>query len=339
MKAVILCAGLGTRLRPYTENRAKPAIDFMSLPMLAYSLYPLEKLGIEQFLINTHHAPESVETTVKDLLPTDQFLLSHEPEILGSAGAIAKVKHHLLKSGPYIVSNGDTVNLFADNNPLEHLIERVQSKDEYASLLLMEHPEAGKSLSAAWLDQHGNICGFGKKSPVGNAKPFHFLGTIAFAERSLEDMPLKFSNTLTDVIMPAIDRGERVSGLIANEVINGETGNIHDYLTFQKVCADELSKNTPTGHYLRNVIQHYFPSFQWIDSVEAQRNNIPLTPGSRMGMHDTSQLTFGSSSHLTGTILIGPNCHLEINGSLENVSIMSRTEKKIETDMENCIIL
>ena len=69
-KALVLCAGLGTRLQPYTNKRAKPAIEFFGLPMLGYSLYPMIRMGIQQFVVNTHHLPETINTAASSLLPS-----------------------------------------------------------------------------------------------------------------------------------------------------------------------------------------------------------------------------------------------------------------------------
>ena len=55
MKAMILCAGLGTRLRPFTYRWPKPAMPFFGQPLFRYSLSTLRKAGIEQVGINTHH--------------------------------------------------------------------------------------------------------------------------------------------------------------------------------------------------------------------------------------------------------------------------------------------
>ncbi|MEZ4870841.1 MAG: sugar phosphate nucleotidyltransferase [Bdellovibrionales bacterium] len=339
MKAFILTAGLGTRLRPFTEKVAKPAIEFLTLPMFAYSTYPMEQMGINDFIMNTHHLPETLQHTVNETLKNTNVSFSHEPEILGSAGGIGHAKNLLSGSGDFFVLNGDTVNLFGDVNVFSELKTQHDKNDSYATLLLMPHPEAGKSLSAAWVNPDGSIAGFGKSSPKGGAKPYHFVGSILFAERSLADMPTAFANTLTDVIMPAAKRGERVDSYICESVMFGETGNISDYLEYQKKCLHHLYANDSWGKYLRDILNYYRPGWRLLDAKLAAEQNLPLEDGGLLLIHDSSQLILKNGGALVGHISVGPKCCVEANSSLDNVSIGGGVHLKLSNPLSNSIIL
>ncbi|MCB0350245.1 MAG: hypothetical protein KDD38_03620 [Bdellovibrionales bacterium] len=115
MNALMLSAGLGTRFRPVTDRVAKPAIPFLNVPLLGYSLYYLENLfsenlgvgindkscRLENLVLNTHHLPASVEGAANCLTHGQDYrvLFSFEPEILGSGGGILKARE-LLGAGP-----------------------------------------------------------------------------------------------------------------------------------------------------------------------------------------------------------------------------------------------
>ena len=58
MRAMILTAGLGTRLRPITDRYAKPAVPFLNVPLLCYPLELMRELGAKRLVLNTHHLPE-----------------------------------------------------------------------------------------------------------------------------------------------------------------------------------------------------------------------------------------------------------------------------------------
>ena len=109
MKAMILAAGFGTRLWPLTEDRTKPAIPFLNRPLIAYSIDYLAQAGIRDIIINLHHQPDSITGPLGD---GSQFGVniqySYEEEILGTSGAIDKVRDQLMDDD-FIVINGKIV--------------------------------------------------------------------------------------------------------------------------------------------------------------------------------------------------------------------------------------
>lgn len=90
--AFLLAAGLGTRMGLYTKDQPKPMLQVGGLPLIFYSLYTLKKLAVENVVINTHYKANQI---VDFLIPYLQKLpfnisFSHEPQILGTAGALKK---------------------------------------------------------------------------------------------------------------------------------------------------------------------------------------------------------------------------------------------------------
>ena len=84
---MILAAGLGTRLQPYTNKLAKPVFPFLNLPMLCYPLYYLEKSEIKNLVVNTHHLPETVKEKVLKETKDQNYNVSfsdESPDILGT---------------------------------------------------------------------------------------------------------------------------------------------------------------------------------------------------------------------------------------------------------------
>ena len=68
MKALLLCAGRGSRLHPYTRNDSKVCLPFLNIPIAAYSLKLLEDIGVSRLLVNTHHQASQVVETIDFLL-------------------------------------------------------------------------------------------------------------------------------------------------------------------------------------------------------------------------------------------------------------------------------
>jgi len=110
MRAVVLCAGLGTRLRPLTNSWPKPAIPVLGQPLLRYSLAMLRSIGVQWAGINTHHLPKVMQAVASFECRRAgiQVELSHEPIIQGTGGGIRGFRHWL-SDAPFLVLNGDVL--------------------------------------------------------------------------------------------------------------------------------------------------------------------------------------------------------------------------------------
>jgi mannose-1-phosphate guanylyltransferase len=109
MKAMILAAGFGTRLRPLTEVCPKPLFPLVLRPMLAHVLEQLQQQGIREVVINLHHQAEQLARWLGDGRQWGIRLhLSYEPEILETAGGLKHVEA-LLHEAPFLVLNADVL--------------------------------------------------------------------------------------------------------------------------------------------------------------------------------------------------------------------------------------
>jgi mannose-1-phosphate guanylyltransferase len=88
MKALLLAAGLGTRLRPITENIPKCLVPINGKPLLEYWLENLTEAGVNEFLINTSYLSEQVESFVEQSKYKDRITLVHEDELLNTGGTL-----------------------------------------------------------------------------------------------------------------------------------------------------------------------------------------------------------------------------------------------------------
>lgn len=88
MRAILLAAGLGTRLRPLTDTVPKCLVEIKGQPLLGIWLKNLTRAGIGPFLINTHHLAEKVTRYVRTSDYADQISIEYEPELRGTAGTL-----------------------------------------------------------------------------------------------------------------------------------------------------------------------------------------------------------------------------------------------------------
>jgi mannose-1-phosphate guanylyltransferase len=92
MKAIILAAGAGTRLRPLTDSCPKPMLPIGGQPLLAHTLAWLHAQGVRQAVLNLHHLPEVVREGLRDGSKWGVALrYSYEPELLGTSGAVRAI--------------------------------------------------------------------------------------------------------------------------------------------------------------------------------------------------------------------------------------------------------
>ena len=112
MKALILAAGLGTRLKPLTNNMPKALVPFLNRPIIDYLIEKLHKSGINEIVVNLHHYGE----ILKNYLLTNNryninFHFSDESELLlDTGGAIKKASEFLNNKEPFIVHNVDVLS-------------------------------------------------------------------------------------------------------------------------------------------------------------------------------------------------------------------------------------
>src|SRR5262245_37568354 len=103
--AMILAAGLGTRLRPLTDELPKPLVPVGDRPALAHIADQLARAGIHEAVLNTHHLAEAFSAERLAGLPI-RISMIHEPRILGTGGGIANAAR-ALGEGEVVVWNGD----------------------------------------------------------------------------------------------------------------------------------------------------------------------------------------------------------------------------------------
>ena len=164
MNAIILAAGLGTRLRPLTSTTPKCLVPIGGVPLLEIWLRECERAGVEGVLINTHHLAERVAEFVaaRRGIPVT---LAYEPTLLGSAGTIVANWNFVDVSESFLVVYADNLTTF----PLTELLAFHARHDRLASVALFRSPNPS-ACGVVELDETGVITGFWEKpaNPSGN---------------------------------------------------------------------------------------------------------------------------------------------------------------------------
>lgn len=140
MKAMILAAGFGERLRPLTDFLPKPIAPVLNKPLISYSLNLLKKHGIKEVMINVHHLGDKI---IEQLGSGEEYgikiLYSEENEILGTGGGIKKVEEYL-DTDNFVIINSDTII----DLDLGNLMKFHKEQESMATMVLRKDKDADK---------------------------------------------------------------------------------------------------------------------------------------------------------------------------------------------------
>ena len=110
MRAILLAAGLGTRLRPITDTIPKCLVPINGKPLIDYWLEQLTKAGIEKFLINTHYLHEQVESYIEQSKFAGMVDLVYEKELLLTGGTVIANKD-FISDEPFMLVHADNLSI------------------------------------------------------------------------------------------------------------------------------------------------------------------------------------------------------------------------------------
>ena len=183
MKAFLLAAGLGTRLRPITDTTPKCLVEIGGRSLLDIWLDALAKAGVHEVLVNTHHLAAEVEAHVAGRTTTPAVRLSHEPVLLGSAGTLRANRDFVADEDMFLVINADNLTDF----DLGVLVDAHRAGGAIATLPVFEAARPSEC-GIVELSADGLVVGFVEKpaNPPGNLAN---AGMYAFHPRVIDEIP------------------------------------------------------------------------------------------------------------------------------------------------------
>lgn len=231
MKAMILCAGLGTRLRPLTERWPKPAMPLLGVPLLRYNLAVLRRAGVMAVGINTHHLPDEMERVAvaectRLALPLE---VMREPVIQGTGGGIRGLKD-FLDDAPFVVFNGDI--LFALD--LAEVVAAHRASGAAATMVLLPMPRDEK-YAAVELDNTGAVRRIAGHGPGGEKlSSWHFSGVHVMNPEVFDFMSPEGPEDINRDVYPRLmDKGLLLRGHVVNAYWS-DLGTPSRYLAAQR---------------------------------------------------------------------------------------------------------
>ena len=185
MKAMVLAAGFGERMKPLTWNRAKPALPLLNRPSVLHLLEHLARSGISQVILNLHYRPDTLralEPSIKELGLRVGF--SEEAVILGTGGGL-KNAEAFLADGTFLMVNSD----FVTDCPILLALEHHRQSQALATLILTPYREGteygavemGEDIACEtpWNEWNGSATGTSVRRDRGRGA----MGTVACGNR------------------------------------------------------------------------------------------------------------------------------------------------------------
>ena len=219
MKAIVLAAGKGERLKGLVDTIPKPMVEVKGKSVLQHNIEWLRIFGITDIYINLHHLPD----IIRDYFGSGEHFgvrltYSYEKQLLGTAGAVRKIAHEYWGgelSTTFIVVYGD--NLLSDFN-LSDLVAFHEAKQGLATICLYPKPEQVWKSGVVLLDGQGRVLKFVEKPYPGQIQSdLANTGLYILEPAILKYIPTNcISDFGKDIFPAAIDAGESLFGLVVN---------------------------------------------------------------------------------------------------------------------------
>jgi mannose-1-phosphate guanylyltransferase len=233
MKAMILAAGLGTRLLPYTLKRPKPLFPVLNRELLHLTVSRIRQAGAGDIVVNAHHLRLQIK---KALQAETGIILQEEETILGTGGGLRLARSHLGEK-PVLVVNGD----------IYHSIdyrEVYRSHNETGpdvSLVLHDYPR----FNDVAVDENLRVTGFRSRSAaagMGGTRLLAFTGIHVINPAVLELIPQDRPYCIIDCYRKLLQQGGVIRAHLATNHFWTDMGTPADYL---KLHADLLAHTVP----------------------------------------------------------------------------------------------
>ena len=320
IRALVLAAGEGRRLRPLTQHLPKPLLPAAGQSVLAHTLNQLERIGCEAVAMNLHHCGDRIENRIGERWGDLEVVYSREPRLLGTLGALAPLRAFFSGCDLALLLNGDSLCRW----PLKRLLRSHLKHDPLATVLCLSGVDAEAYGGGIGLDENDVVVQFRRSGPQLRPEKIRrvFGGAHVLSRALLDRLPREAepSDIVGDLYQPLL-----ADGSVFRAVTTGRAW--HDLGTPERYLHGVLdwSRGRPPLRWLRR---------NWVSSsarvgrrvrllgacVEAgavvehgaRLRRVVALPGSRIG----------ARARLTDAI-VGPNVTIPAGSSVERRMVTS----------------
>ena len=203
MKAMLFAAGLGTRLKPFTDHHPKALVEVNNKTLLEHNIRYLQRFGIYEVIINVHHFADQIEHVLNDndCFGSEITISDERAEVLETGGGLLKAAPFFAGESLFVVMNVDVLT----NLDLGKMIATCSDPECIATLAVMNRESSRHFL----FDDHIHLCGW-RNNKTGEERisrtlaplhPFAFSGIQVVTPAVISDCPFKGKFSLVDLYL------------------------------------------------------------------------------------------------------------------------------------------
>jgi mannose-1-phosphate guanylyltransferase len=303
MRAMILAAGLGTRLRPLTYIRPKALVPILGTTVLDFWLSRLLSIGCAGVVVNAFHHPEKLIRALQNRALPIPARVQVEEELLGTGGGIRNVLD-FFGDEPFVVVNGDVLS----DAPLQDLYAQFLQMEVEAGLLLHDYPE----FNNVAVDEGGWILGFGEEARKlmqerADVRLQAFTGIHLLQPRVLQHLAGGQPADIIAVYRDMIAAGRPPKAMLVPGLFWREMGSIDAYWALHREMA-----TVPAG---------FLP---------------PLQTGNHCRQHPTAAVA--ADVRLNGLVMVGAGSRVLSGSELTDVIVWDDVTIQARSVLRNCLV-
>ncbi|WAC06237.1 MAG: NDP-sugar synthase [Thermodesulfobacteriota bacterium] len=305
MKAIILAAGFGIRMKPLSDRCPKPLLPVLGRPIIDYTISRLKTFGVKAIGVNICHLADKMQKYLGNGSRWGvDITLSREQEILGTGGGMGGFRSFLLGEEAFLVNNGDVLSTIA----LDGLVTAHAEHKPMVTMALCDYrPKNNVSLSLdnTIVDFLGRL----KKFKPGIDRKLTFTGVSMVSEEVLNIIPPGIPSNIIDIYL---------------ELIKRKPGSINGYVVSGDDWMDIGTPSAYLGVHKDILLGQRLPLFidEMLDGSVYKGVGTRIEPGAR----------------LEGFVSLGNNCLVEREAFLKNCVVWDNTLVKAGASFDNGVI-
>jgi mannose-1-phosphate guanylyltransferase len=303
MRALILAAGLGTRLRPLTMVRPKVLTPIAGTRILDFWIQRLHHAGFEAVIVNAYHLPDQLAAAVQNRIWPIPIHVRVEPVLLGTGGGMRNVVD-FFEEKPFLVINGDIIC----DVPILELQRQYIDSEASVGLLMHDYP----AFNNVTVNSHGRVLGFGQEAAgVGSVNPdqqcLAFTGVHFIHPEVFDGLPAGQPFDILTLYRKMINAGNPPQALRSPSMFWREAGSIERY----RMLHEEL------GSLKEDLVP-------------------PLQTGKKLWIDHEAEVS--SRASLRGYVSVGSGSRIAERVELENSILWERVVVMPGSRLSNCIV-